>query len=340
MLLKRGPYGPYLQLGDGTGEDRPKRVSLPPGVTPESVDGAMAQALLDLPRALGVHPDSGETIEAHIGRFGPYVRHQRVFASLPKGMDVLEVDLATALDLLAKKRGRGAPRKTLGEHPDDGEPVTLHDGSYGPYVKHGKVNASLPEGQDPEALTLDEAIALIAARAAAKGVRSSASAKPRGAPRSEPPPRPKSTKAKSVAAKPARPKATPEDLVPFLDQLDPGRPRGGGPDRRHRRAQGVAGVGHRAPRALAGGRRGGAQARPLQAAHGVRQGPSGRRVTPSGGAHGSGGRRRGVGDRPGARRRRGGRAGPRPPLGGRAARARDDLVVGASALAARAWTPP
>ena len=241
MLLKRGPYGPYLQLGDGTGEDRPKRVSLPPGVTPEAVDGAMAQALLDLPRALGVHPDSGEAIEAHIGRFGPYVRHQRVFASLPKGMDVLDVDLATALELLAKKRGRGAPRKTLGDHPDDGEPVTLHDGAYGPYVKHGKVNASLPEGADPDALTLDEALALIAARAAAKGVRSSAKRGAKGGATQRTGAKPKAAKAKaakatgakakvakatgarakSPASKTARPKATPEDLEPFLDQLDP-----------------------------------------------------------------------------------------------------------------------
>lgn len=226
MLLKRGPYGPYLQLGDGTGDDRPKRVSLPPGVTPEGVDGAMAQALLDLPRALGEHPDSGETIEAHIGRFGPYVRHQRVFASLPKGMDVLDVDLATALDLIAKKRGRGAPRKTLGEHPDDAEPVTLHDGAYGPYVKHGKVNASLPEGADPDALTLDEALALIAARAEAKGVRSSTKRKAKAGAKSGVKKRtatkPKGSKATAAAPKTARPKATPADLVPFLDQLDAG----------------------------------------------------------------------------------------------------------------------
>jgi DNA topoisomerase I len=109
MFLKRGPYGHYLQLGDGTDEARPKRVSLPPGVAPEAVDAAMAQALLDLPRRLGTHPESGEPIEAHIGRFGPYVRHQKLFASLPKGMDVLSVDLGTALQLLARKLDRGAP---------------------------------------------------------------------------------------------------------------------------------------------------------------------------------------------------------------------------------------
>jgi DNA topoisomerase I len=232
MMLKRGPYGPYLQLGDGTGDDRPKRVSLPPGVTPEDVDGDLAQALLDLPRVLGTHPESGQPIEAHIGRFGPYVRHERVFASLPKGMDVLSVDLETALELLAKKRGRGAPRRTLGDHPEDGEPVTLHDGKFGPYVKHGKTNASLAEGQDPDAITLEDGLALLEARIAAGGGRASgrrtkggskrgAAAKKAGTKKSAA----KKTATKKTSAKKAnaapKPKATPEDLVPFLDGLEP-----------------------------------------------------------------------------------------------------------------------
>ncbi len=225
MLLKRGPYGPYLQLGDGTGEDRPKRVSLPPGVTPEDVDGELAQALLDLPRTLGTHPETGQTIEAHIGRFGPYVRHERVFASLPKGMDVLSVDLATALELLAKKRGRGAPRRTLGDHPEDGEPVTLHDGKFGPYVKHGKTNASLAEGQDPDAVTLDEALALLEARIAAGGGRAAKGRTKSGSKRAAATKKTGSQKSggKKTAAKKtaAKPKAKPEDLVPFLDGLDP-----------------------------------------------------------------------------------------------------------------------
>jgi DNA topoisomerase-1 len=132
MYLKSGPYGHYLQLGGGEGEERPKRVSLPPSTPPEAVDGRMAQALLDLPRLLGSDPATGEPIEAHIGRFGPYVRHERIFASLPKGGDVLSITLTEALALLAKKRlGRGAPRRTLGVHPDDGESVTLQWGGTG-----------------------------------------------------------------------------------------------------------------------------------------------------------------------------------------------------------------
>jgi DNA topoisomerase I len=279
MVLKRGPYGHYLQLGDGTGEERPKRISLPPGVEPEQVDADIAQRLLDLPRTLGTHPETGSTVEAHIGRFGPYVRHEKVFASLPKGSDVLTVDLATALHLIANKRGRGAPRKTIGEHPADGEPVTLHDGKYGPYVKHGKVNASLAEGTDPDALTLDEALALLSARAeagASRGGRRAASAtrarrgkttarstastaetgtsEKRGAAARSKATRPRSSaatkktattkgtaakksggaarssakkasgakKASAAARSTPKPKAGPDDLLPFLDRLDPG----------------------------------------------------------------------------------------------------------------------
>jgi len=255
MLLKRGPYGHYLQLGDGSADDRPKRISLPPGVAPEQVDAALAQQLLDLPRQLGVHPETGEPVEAHIGRFGPYVRHQKIFASLPKGGDVLAVDLEAALALIAHKRGRGAPRRTLGEHPNDGEPVTLHDGKYGPYVKHGKVNASLAEGADPDALALDEAVALLAARAeaapsrpgrrgaalgakrakaaprtvgAAPAKRAPAAKAPAGAKggktarsaaKARTPARGAAPRAKAAAA--PRPKARPEDLLPYLDRLDP-----------------------------------------------------------------------------------------------------------------------
>ncbi|QRN81473.1 MAG: type I DNA topoisomerase, partial [Nocardiopsis sp. BM-2018] len=171
MLLKRGPYGPYLQLGDGSDGERPKRVSLPPGVAPEDVDAALARRLLDLPRHLGTHPETGASVEAHIGRFGPYVRHERTFASIPKGadFDLLSVTLEQALELLAKKRGRNAPLRTIGAHPETGDPVTLHDGKYGPYVSHAKVNASLKDAQDADTIDLDAALALLAEREAANG---------------------------------------------------------------------------------------------------------------------------------------------------------------------------
>ncbi|MCB0217643.1 MAG: type I DNA topoisomerase [Caldilineae bacterium] len=171
VYLKDGPYGPYVQRGeDGTGKDRPPRVSLPKDVPAETVDLALALRLLELPRLLGEHPESGKEVRAGIGRFGPYVVHDGVFASLKKEDDVLEIDLARGLELLAAKAARGPGRgrattanvlKALGEHPDDKEPVNILDGRYGPYVKHGKTNASLPKDADPQAYTLADALKLL-----------------------------------------------------------------------------------------------------------------------------------------------------------------------------------
>ncbi len=229
MLLKRGPYGPYLQLGDGTDGERPKRVSLPPGVAPEDVDADLARRLLDLPRRLGEHPETGEGVEAHIGRFGPYVRHQRTFASIPKGadFDLLTVDLPQALDLLAKKRGRNAPQRVIGAHPESGEPVGLFDGKYGPYVSHQKVNASLKDGQDPDTLDLDTALALLAEREATTDTKTSGrgkrSAAKGGAKKRAKAPKRGGTRARSAKTTKApakRPKATTVQLEAHLDELD------------------------------------------------------------------------------------------------------------------------
>lgn len=227
MLLKRGPYGPYLQLGDGADGERPKRVSLAPGVEPEQLDADLARRLLDLPRRLGVHPESGDEVEAHIGRFGPYVRHQRTFASIPKGMDLLAVTLDEALELLAKKRGPRAPLRVVGAHPETGDPIELRDGRYGPYVTHQKVNASLKEGQSHETLDLETALTLLAEREAAGATRKPGGTRKPGATGA----RGGGTKAratrttkrattKRTAASPARPKATTADLETQLDVLD------------------------------------------------------------------------------------------------------------------------
>ncbi len=179
IYLKEGPYGPYVQLGDeADGEPKPARVSLPKNLRPEDLTLETALALLSLPRTLGAHPDDGEPVKAGLGRFGPYVVHGKTFASLKKDDDVLTVDFDRALELIAEKAGRGAggrPRrvanalKDLGPHPDDGEPVAILDGRYGPYVKHGKSNASLPKGADWESFTLDEAVKLLKAKAGRGG---------------------------------------------------------------------------------------------------------------------------------------------------------------------------
>jgi DNA topoisomerase-1 len=180
IYLLIGTYGPYVQLGDATEENpKPKRASLPKGVTPEQVTLDMAVGLLALPRTLGVHPDTGGRIQASLGRFGPYVVHDqgkegKDYRSLKAGDDVLTITLERALELLSEpKSGRGRraaakPLRELGAHPEDEEPVNIYDGPYGPYIKHGKVNASLPEGQTVEAITMDVALEALAAKAGAK----------------------------------------------------------------------------------------------------------------------------------------------------------------------------
>ena len=224
MLLKNGPYGPYLQLGPDDQEGRPKRVSLPPGVEPRDVDEGLARRLLALPRTIGEHPDTKKKVEAGIGRYGPYVKHERTYASLKPEDDVLTVGLERAKELLAQKksRGRREPLRVVGEHPETGEPVELHEGRFGPYVKHGKTNASLRKEHVPEEVTLEQALELIAAREARagkggrgrKGRASGAKASGR-----------KSTKARGAGAakkKPKKkaPKATPEQLSAHLGDLD------------------------------------------------------------------------------------------------------------------------
>ena len=174
VLLKNGPYGPYVQLGDNEQRGKPKRMSLPPGVEPKDVDFDLARQIIDLPRALGEHPDDGQPVDASIGRYGPYVRHHRegqkpLYASLKqnKGDNVLTVGMERALELLEKKKsGRREPERTLGEHPETGEPVTVWDGRYGPYVRHDGTNASLVDDQTIENVTMEEAVQLISEKEA------------------------------------------------------------------------------------------------------------------------------------------------------------------------------
>jgi len=177
MLL--GAYGPYVQLGDVSDDNpKPKRASLPKGVTPDNATLEQAVGLLSLPRLLGTHPETGGKVQAGLGRFGPYIVHdlgkgEKEYRSLKVGDDVLTVQLERALALLAEpKAGRGRskskPLRTVGSHPADEKPVEIYDGPYGPYIKHGKVNASLPEGETVEGITLEAAIAALNAKAGTK----------------------------------------------------------------------------------------------------------------------------------------------------------------------------
>ena len=169
VLLKSGPYGPYMQLGEDDQPGKPKRVSLPPGVDSAEVDFELGLQIIDLPRELGTHPETGNVVDAAIGRYGPYVRHKKpnardTYASLKKTDDVLTVELDRALELINKKESKNKPQRTLGEHPETGNVIEVWDGRYGPYVKHDGTNASLGDDQTIEKLTLEEAVELLNAK--------------------------------------------------------------------------------------------------------------------------------------------------------------------------------
>jgi len=174
VTLRKGPYGLYVQLGEPEGKEKPKRQSLLRDMTPNDLTLEKALALLSLPRELGPHPEDGETILAGVGRFGPYVKHGPKYKSIPSDESVLEIGMNRAVALLAEAknpRGRAAakPIRSIGNHPSDEAAVELYDGRYGPYVKHGGVNATVPRDIKPEELTLDQAVALLAERAAKGG---------------------------------------------------------------------------------------------------------------------------------------------------------------------------
>lgn len=167
VYVLTGRYGPYVQLGENTEDKKkPRRVSLPKGLNVEQVDLETALKILSLPRTLGQHPESGKDVKAGIGRYGPFVVHDGTFASLKKADDVLDVTLERALELLsqARKKGKGGSNviKELGTHPQDGKEVRVMTGRYGPYIKYGKKNISLPKSVEPDNITLEEAVELIA----------------------------------------------------------------------------------------------------------------------------------------------------------------------------------
>lgn len=168
ILLMNGPYGPYLQVGlpvEGE-KKKPKRVSIPKEVSIANLDLDIAHQLLSLPRDLGLHPETNKKIVANIGRFGPYVNHDGKFKSIPKSQSVFAIDLEGAVALLAQANTGPAPIASLGAHPSGEGQIEVFAGRYGPYVQHGKIRATLPKSVEPEALTLEEALDLLSAKAA------------------------------------------------------------------------------------------------------------------------------------------------------------------------------
>ena len=176
VTVRTGRFGPYVQLGEATEENKkPKRASLPKGWDPATIDLDRALALLALPREVGLNPETGTPITAGIGRYGPFVQNDGTYANLDSVDEVFSVGLNRAVSLIAEKkagggrgRGRATPKalKTLGEHPTAGGPITVREGRYGPYINHGKINATLPKDVDPESVTIGMALELLAAKAA------------------------------------------------------------------------------------------------------------------------------------------------------------------------------
>jgi len=176
VTVRAGRFGPYVQLGAGGNGEKPKRTALPKGTDPAAVDLEMALKLLALPREIGRHPETGEPIIANIGRYGSYVQHGKTFANLEPGDDVLNIGLNRAVTLIAEKALKGgrsrraaAPGRVVGEHPQKGGEIVVRSGRYGPYASHNGINATLPAGKSPDTITLDEAVALIDAKASRVG---------------------------------------------------------------------------------------------------------------------------------------------------------------------------
>lgn len=213
VTMRDGRFGPYIQLGEG---EKPKRSSLPKGMSPASVTLEKALALLSLPREVARHPESGEPILVGIGRFGPYVQHGKVYANIDKGDDVLELGANRAIDLIVAKESGGGrrggaaatPGRALGDHPSGGA-LEVKAGKYGPYVAWGKIFATLPKAMAPDSITLEQAIELVNAKAEAKGGAKGAKAGAR-AKSAKPAAKSSAAKSKPAAKSPARKSKTSE----------------------------------------------------------------------------------------------------------------------------------
>jgi len=192
---------------------KPKRVSWPKEMPLEQADLAGALKLLALPRELGAHPETGKKVIVNIGRFGPYIGHDGKFKSIPRSDSIFDIGLERAVELLAQARDGNTVLRTLGDHPDDKASVEICSGRYGPYARHGKINATLPKGVSPDEITLEEALELIAAKAAKGGTGKTRAAKK---PTAKAKTATKTAKAKAAAkaepktAKPAAKKAAAE----------------------------------------------------------------------------------------------------------------------------------
>ena len=173
VTRRMGRFGPYLQLGEVPegSKEKPKRASIPRTFDPVDIDLDMALKFLSLPREVGIHPENQTPILANFGRFGPFILNDGTYVNLESAEEVFTIGINRAVDMIAEKKAKGFTRrgaaaalKDLGAHPDGTGNVQVFNGKYGAYVKHGKINATLPKDKTPETVTLDEAVALIAER--------------------------------------------------------------------------------------------------------------------------------------------------------------------------------
>ena len=219
--LKKGPYGIYVQLGEPEegSKEKPKRASLTRQMQPAEIDLATALKLLSLPRPVGDHPETGEKIDAGIGRYRPYLKYGGAYVSLPPDDTVLTIGLNHAVQIIAEKGAKKKAGRTIGDHPDDGKPVTVHSGRFGPYAQHGALRATLPEGEDMDAVTLERAVEILAIKAAKGGSGKKPAAKKTTAKKTTA--KKASAKKSSAKKKPAAKKAAPKaDSVPDSDAAD------------------------------------------------------------------------------------------------------------------------
>ncbi len=169
IYVMTGPYGVYLQLGlVKEGEPKPKRVSVPKNIPISELTFQTAVDLINLPRSLGKHPETGKVVNAGVGMYGPYVLHDKKYKAVPKEKSVLTITMDEAVELLKQVKGRATltPLRELGNHPEDNQPISIFEGRYGPYVKHGDNNATIPKEREIDQVTLDEALAWLAERLA------------------------------------------------------------------------------------------------------------------------------------------------------------------------------
>jgi DNA topoisomerase-1 len=164
VTVRRGPYGLYVQQGEPDPEDKkakPRRTSLPKGMDGETMTLDQAVGLLSLPRLVGIHPETGQNMEAGLGRFGPYIKMGSIFASLDKDDDILAIGVNRAVDVIGRKL---ASVRIVGQHPKDRADIQVRKGRFGPYLQHGQVVANLPKAVTMDDITLDQAVALLAER--------------------------------------------------------------------------------------------------------------------------------------------------------------------------------